>query len=279
MSSMKLMKRAGWIAGVLLACMMSMLPAGCVTTPLNKPEVLRVGVTADYPPLVMMQGKKIAGLEVELAQLLSAHLDRPIKYVPLKWREQIDALVDGRIDIVMSGLSMTREREMRVQFAEPYMKNALMGMVRRGEARSFTSIEDIKQFAGRIGTQPGTTADKFVREHCQRAQLVGVADDAYAVYVLKRKEVDLYLSDGHAIAWQVSENEGYVEGVWVPLSEEYIAWAMRRSDAAFAAEVNAALQGWKRDGKLKLLLERWLPYADQVEVPVGTRPVMPRLKK
>ena len=245
----------------------------------EKAPPLRVGITLDYPPLAMEQDGQVAGLEGDLARHLGAALGRPVQFVRLKWREQFDALLGNRTDIIMTGLSMTREREMRVAFVEPYMKNAVMGMVRRADAGQFKTAEDVKQFAGTIGIQKGTTAAVFVQEQCPQARTIEVADPAYAVYELNRRRLDLFLHDGHALAWQVSEHESDMSGVWIPLTEEYIAWAVRRGDTELAAKATAVLQTWKSDGTLKALLERWLPYADQIQVPAGTRPELPRLLK
>ena len=266
------MKRSifGWWLNALLIGLAGMLAGGCATVSQPGPAPLRVGVTPDYPPLVMEQNGKLAGLEVELATLLGAELDRPVEFHRIKWREQFDSLLAGKTDIIMSGLSVTRERQLRVLFTEPHMKNAIMGMVRRDEAGRFTTADDIRQFTGIIGVQPNTTADVFVREQCPHARRFGVADPDFATYELTRKRIDLFLHDGHAIAWQVSKKEGRVNGVWIPLTEEYMAWAVRRSDTALADEVNGFIQRYKKNGRLKILLDRWFPYGDRITVPVGT---------
>ncbi|HID97627.1 MAG TPA: transporter substrate-binding domain-containing protein, partial [Thermodesulfobacteriaceae bacterium] len=55
-------------------------------------NVLRVGISPDYPPMIFKQGKKLAGLEFEPASILARELDRLVKFVELRWDQQIPAL-------------------------------------------------------------------------------------------------------------------------------------------------------------------------------------------
>src|SRR5215471_14493718 len=71
---------------------------------------LRVGVTPNFPPIIYKEGGQLAGAEVDFAQALGAELGRPIQFVELSWEDQIPALADGRIDIIMSSMSITRAR-------------------------------------------------------------------------------------------------------------------------------------------------------------------------
>ena len=91
---------------------------------------LRVGITPDFPPLVFKQGDQVAGIEVELARMLGEELGRPVKFVEVKWDEQIPALLEGKTDIIMSSMTVTRERQVRIAFAEPFMKSGLVAAVR-----------------------------------------------------------------------------------------------------------------------------------------------------
>src|SRR6187397_550676 len=82
---------------------------------------LRVGVTADFPPMIYKDAGKLVGLEADFAKVLGEELGRPIKLVEVRWEDQISALADGKTDIIMSSMSMTRARQLRVSFSKPYL--------------------------------------------------------------------------------------------------------------------------------------------------------------
>ncbi|OPX18988.1 MAG: hypothetical protein BZ151_11635, partial [Desulfobacca sp. 4484_104] len=103
------------IAGLLLlaGCAVSnQTTAGSGSAVADK-NMLRVGITPDAPPLIFKQNGKITGLEAEFAQALANHLGKSLQFVELKWKNQIPALLENKIDIIMSGLTVTPLREVR----------------------------------------------------------------------------------------------------------------------------------------------------------------------
>ena len=129
---------------VMLGC--GLLLCGVVTVfPSTAEEAppLRVGITPDYPPLIYRQGNDLVGVGVEMARRLGQELKRPVTLVTLKWEDQIPALLEKQIDIIMSGMSITPAREVRIRFAEPYMKSGLVAAFRAEDARKYTTREVI----------------------------------------------------------------------------------------------------------------------------------------
>jgi len=240
------------------------VPAGMAAKKEDK-ETLRVGVTPDYPPLIFVQGEEVAGIEADLARGLANHMGRTLTFRKVRWERQIDELVAGNIDIIMSGMSVTRPRELRVKFAEPYLKNGLMTAVRRADSAEFNAVEDITNTSRIIGVQSGTTGHTWVKENCPNARVILVADPGKAAFELRRRRIDMYIHDGHAIAWMVSQNESDVTGIWVRLTDENIAWAVRRDDSAMLKAANEGLAEMRKNRILKRILDKWLPYDAEKE--------------
>jgi ABC-type amino acid transport substrate-binding protein len=251
----------GVVAIVGLLCV---LAAGCSTQrkPPPRPPAppLRVGIAPDYPPLIFKRGEEIMGVEADLARELAKGLGRPLKFVELEFEELIRALVDGRIDIIMSGMSITDARKVRIKFSDPYLNNGLLAMMRVESADEFSSPERIKQSVADIGVKQGTTGEAFVTKHCPRATVVPLLRPSDAAYELRRRRIDLFIHDGYAVAWLVSENEAEFTALWTPLTEEYLAWGLRHGATEFQASVNRLLARWKEDGVLTAIVGRWLPY-------------------
>jgi ABC-type amino acid transport substrate-binding protein len=94
--------------------------------------VLRVGVSPDAPPIAFMREGRIVGVEPDLAQALVNHFQRPLALVPMDWQSLIPALLAGRVDAIMSGMTITQAREVRVAFADPYMRSGLAPLRKGG---------------------------------------------------------------------------------------------------------------------------------------------------
>src|SRR5262249_51386423 len=135
--------------------------------PPPKPQApeLRVGVTLDSPPFVMQQGMQMVGLEIDFAMKLSATLRRPLRVMALTWAELIPALLDGRIDIIMRGMTTPRLRSLRVAFSDPYMDSGLSALVRSNLGEAYKTPADVMRSSLRLGVTRGTTAETYVREN------------------------------------------------------------------------------------------------------------------
>jgi polar amino acid transport system substrate-binding protein len=222
--------------------------------------VLRVGVTANYPPIIFKQADQIVGVESELAALLAAKLGRTAQLYEMPFTEQIDALLAGRTDIVMSGMSITDARRLRVAFTEPYLEGGLMAAVRSQDVARYPSREAVLATSATVGVIEGTTGDVFVQRSFPNARRVVFTRASDGALGLRRRTVDMFVHDAPSIAWQVSANEAELGAVRQYLNREPLAWALRLTDTELLGQVNAALAAWKADGTLMAVLTRWLPY-------------------
>ena len=238
---------------------------GCATAP--QPEektaqvgqTLIIGITPDFPPLVFKQGNQVTGIEADLAGMLGEELGRPVKFVELKWDEQIPALLEGKTDIIMSSMTVTRERQVRVAFSEPFLKSGLVAAVRVEDIPKYPDAESVMNSMERVGFVSSTTSESFVQKNFPYAQKSSLSYPRQAANELQQRRIGMFIGDAPTVIWLVSENESSIAGIWLPLNEEYMAWALRKDDQDLLARVNAALAQFRLDGRLDRVLNKWLP--------------------
>jgi polar amino acid transport system substrate-binding protein len=241
---------------------MALALAGCAgqDTQQSGSPPLRIGVTPTYPPMIFRSGGQITGLEADLARLLGWELNRSIQFVDVRWEEQIPSLIAGHTDIIMSGMSITEARKVRIDFSEPYFQGGLVAAMRTEDRQKYPSPESVLGAVASVAVVEGTTGDVFVQRNLPNARRITLTRASDGALALKRRTADLFVHDAPAIVWLVSENEADLAGLWVLLTREDLAWGMRRGDPLLAT-VNAALRKWKADGTLAQWLARWLPRA------------------
>jgi ABC-type amino acid transport substrate-binding protein len=223
------------------------------------PAPLRVGVTPTYPPIVFRQNQELAGVEADLARRLALRLGRPLEFIDLRWEEQIPALVAGTIDIIMSGMSITEARRVRIAFSHPYLAGGLVAGFRVQDKDRYASRERILNTADTVGVIEGTTGDVFVQRNMPNARRVAFSQANDAARGLRQRTIDLFIHDGPSITWQVSTYEAELTAFAQPLNQEWLAWGVRRDDTELLQHVNDAVVEWKRDGTLNGILGKWLP--------------------
>jgi ABC-type amino acid transport substrate-binding protein len=222
---------------------------------------LRVGIAPDYPPLVYRQPDGTNGVEIDFAKALGQELGRPVEFVVLRRDELIGALLDQRIDIIMSGMSVTKARQLRISFSDPYVRNELRAIFPLKSADRFKTKDDILKTTDRIGVITGTTAEIFVKQNCPNAKIVNLTQrQDVAFYLLKGGRMDLYIDDTFAQADIFSKNEANIAYLPEPLSADDLAWGIRPDDTEFLTRINKILAKWKADGTVDRTLNRWMPY-------------------
>ncbi|MEW6273493.1 MAG: transporter substrate-binding domain-containing protein [Thermodesulfobacteriota bacterium] len=252
-----------------LSALVLSLAATACSTPAQRPSApprtptapeLRVGVTLDTPPFAMQQGTQMAGIEVDFAMKIAATLRRPLRVVALSWNELIPALTDGQIDIIMSGMTITRLRTLRVAFSQPYMDSGMSVLLRAGLADSYPTPQSVMTSSLRIGVTRGTTAETYVRENYRTGQIFPYLSNSDAVADLVPGRVDAFVSDAPIVAWFASEHEGQLVPLIRPfLTSEQLGWGFRPQDTELRSQVDDMLAGWKADGTVTAVIRRWLP--------------------
>ena len=220
---------------------------------------LRVGVTPVFPPMIFREGGKIVGVEADFAKALGQELGRPIKFVEVDWEDQFTALTDKGTDIIMSAMSITRPRQFRAAFTKPYLGIAQMALVRREDAHKYTFGFPTRP-EGYVGVRKGTTGDFLVQQEFPHAKRKNYTSAEQGAKALAKKQINLFVSDSPTVWWLEGMNEkaGLV-AVPIQLSQEPLAWAVRKSDTELLESVNRALEKLHSSGEAANILRRWIP--------------------
>ncbi|MEH6593865.1 MAG: transporter substrate-binding domain-containing protein [Halioglobus sp.] len=226
---------------------------------------LRVGMSADYPPLHYKHDKRLVGIEPDNAVSVGKIIDRKIELVEIEFDELIPALLAGKIDVIMSGFSVTAARSEQVMFSDPYLRMGQMAIMHKDKIGRFAQPWAIYSDGIRVGVEPGTTGEAFARRDLTEAVISGYEDAGAAFDALRSDKIDLYIHDAPT-SWQLAnsgENSDMIS-LYKPLTEEQLAWAIRPGEHELLVELNRALSMMRASGTLTYILNRWIPV--QVEV-------------
>jgi ABC-type amino acid transport substrate-binding protein len=270
MSSIKRYRAAFLAAGAaLLVICNACTPGRSTTEPVStsarpKPNVLRVGVSETAPPIIFIENDQPAGIEADLARQLGEALGKKVEFVSMHWLNLIPELRDGRIDIIMAGMSVTDQRRRRVAFAKPYLVVGQMALIRAADVPTLGTVGAIRVAHKRIGVEKGSTGATYAHTQLPRAREVFdlLTLDA-AVNALIEGQIDVVIHDSPVIQWTASKRSSQELAV-VPgrLTSESLAWAINSDNTDLLKAVNRVLAQWKKDGTLAATISRWMPAAN-----------------
>jgi polar amino acid transport system substrate-binding protein len=225
-------------------------------------NVLRVGVSPNSPPLIFKQKNKIVGLEADLARELAKYLGKSLRFVELEWEDQIPALLENRIDIVMSGMSITPLRKVRVDFTLAYFESGQMALIRRKDAARYSTGLFSFATSSAIGVIRDTTGEYFVETQFSSVPKKVYKNSSAAVKDLIKKEIDMFVHDAPMVLYLASENESKgLTVLFARLTQEPLAWAVRKEDVGLLESANNFLRSSNESGKLSKIIKYWIPLA------------------
>ena len=228
-------------------------------------DALKVGVSPDYPPLAFLQEGNIVGIEADNVRALSEIMGQSMKLVPMSHDKLMPALLSGQIDVIMSGMSVTAERAEKVMFSDAYMRIGQMAIMHKDKVARFAQPWSVYREGVRIGVEPGTTGAAFAESELKDAEVSFYVDAAAAFQGLREDQIDLYIHDAPT-SWNLatSKTDTDLISLYSPLTDEMLAWAVRKDDDALLAELNRALGMMKSSGTLRYILNRWIPVTVEV---------------
>ncbi len=249
----------------LLAICMLFLTA-CTDTAVSTAPELRVGISPHYPPLVYRDNGKLAGIDVDAAQLLAKKLNRKLVFVEKPFTDLIPALQTGNIDIIMSGLSITPARSQQVLFTNPYLDAGQVIMLRVNDASRLGHKDAIFLPRAKIAVVTGSTGATFARKHLSFANITQCNSATQAVDKLQKGNVDFLIHDAPT-SWALASDKTKQDiiSLNLRLTEEHLAWAIAKNQTALFNSVNAQLKIMKQSGEMNAIIHKWLPVT--IEIP------------
>ena len=125
---------------------------------------LVVGTSADFPPYEYYDGDKIVGVEVEMMEKIAEKLGMEFELVDMSFDTIIAAVTSGKVDIGMSGFTVTEERKQNVNFSVSYIKAKQSIVVPEGSP--IATVDDLYTEGATyaVGVQNSTTGDLYITE-------------------------------------------------------------------------------------------------------------------
>jgi len=132
---------------------------------------LRVGMSGNQPPFNMKnRAGKLMGMDVDLAVGLARTMGVEVKLVSMPFQELLPALEKGEIDIVLSGMTMTTERNLEVAFAGPYFISGKAALTKSPSLAAANEPSDVNKKA-RMTVLAGSTSELFAKRSLPNVEL------------------------------------------------------------------------------------------------------------
>ena len=221
---------------------------------------LRVGFESGYVPFEMTNKKgEFIGFDMDFGRRLAKSMG--VKFVPINtaWDGIIPALMTGKLDIIMGGMTITQERNLKVNFAEPYIVVGQTILINKKLKDQVITYKDLNNPKYIVTSRMGTTGEQAIKKYIPKATYKGFESEAEAGLEVINGKADALVYDLPFCGFLYgSQGKGKTIFLSDPFTYEPLAWAINKGDPDFLNYLNNFLRQSKGDGFYDRMYKKWI---------------------
>jgi polar amino acid transport system substrate-binding protein len=226
---------------------------------IQKRGKLRIGMEPGYMPFELTNQKgEIIGFDVDMAKAMAAAMKVELELVSTAWDGIIPALLTDKFDVIMSGMTLTQERNLKVNFADPYILIGQSVLIKKDLAATVKSYKDLNNAKFTVASKLGTTGEQATKKMIPDAKYISYETEQEGVIELVNGKIDAFIYDLPFNAIAVNQKgQGKIVHLSEPFTKEPLAWAIRKGDPDFLNWLNNFMQQLKYDGVYDKIHQKW----------------------
>ena len=226
---------------------------------LDKDEIV-IGMELQFPPFeTITKDGKPTGISVDMAEALGKYLGKKVRIEEVAYSGLIPALTTGKIDLIISSMTITDERKEQIDFSDAYANAYLSLLISKNS--SVQTPEDLNNKDVTIAVKKGTTGQILAQKVYPNAKLAVFEKESEAVQEVSQGKADAFIYDVYSIYKNWKELPNTTRAYLKPISSEDTgSWGigMRKNDEELKNKVNEFLKAYASDGTREQIISKYL---------------------
>jgi len=208
---------------------------------------LIVGMEIAFPPFEMLDSSgQPAGVSVDMARAMGRYLNRPIRFENIPFDGLIPSLKTGKIDVIISSMTVTEDRRKSIDFSDPYLKMGLAILAAKNG--NIQSINDVDKPGRNVVVKKGTTGDIYAIQHFKNVNLLVLNDESACAIEVAQGKADCFIYDQISVFENWKRHETTTRAILQPFTQEEWAMGIKKGNDALRTQINAFLKEFKDSG-------------------------------
>lgn len=224
---------------------------------IKKRGKLILGTDATWPPWEWVMGDKIVGWDIDIAREIAKALGVQLEIRDMRFAGLLEAVRKGDVDLAISAITWTSEREKVLEFSMPYYLESIV-VVTKATRNDINKVEDL--YGKTVGVQIGTTHEEWATANLEKPGKASVRryDKVYPymVEVLRRGDVDAIILDRSIATALIKKFPDLKIAFELPGSAGYISVAMPKCAQDLKLVVDQVIENLMQTGKLDEIFQR-----------------------
>ena len=229
---------------------------------------LLVGLEAGYMPFEMTDKKgNVVGFDVDMVTEMAKAMGVKLELVNTAWDGIIPGLMSEKYDLIASGMTINQERNLKVNFADPYIIVGQTVLVNEKVASEINDWKDLNDPKYTITSKLGTTGEQAVKRLLPKATYKSfeMEDQAMLEALNGKAAATVYDLPMTSIFYAQRGKDANMKFLNKPFTYEPLGWAINKGDPDFLNWLNNFLRQMKNDGRYDRIYNKWFGSNDWYE--------------
>jgi polar amino acid transport system substrate-binding protein len=222
--------------------------------------VLRVGLESGYMPFEMTDKKgNVVGFDVDMVTEIAKAMGVKLEIVNTAWDGIIPGLLSNKYDLIASGMTVNQERNLKVNFANPYIIVGQTALISKQFADEITDWKQLNNPKYTITSKLGTTGEQAAKRLFPKATYKSfeMEDQAMLETLNGKAAATVYDLPMTSIFYAQRGKDAGMKLLAKPFTYEPLGWAINKGDPDFLNWLNNFLVQIKNDGRYDRIYNKW----------------------
>ncbi|MDE0433980.1 MAG: transporter substrate-binding domain-containing protein [Bryobacterales bacterium] len=235
--------------------------------------VLRVGLGLFAPWSACDADGELIGFEIEVATRLAEDMGVEVEFARTNWNYIIPALIAEEFDVIISGMTILPERNLKVNFTSSYNQTGIYLVANRDRTAGLETLEDFNSSSVTIATRRGSSTISAIENVFPEAMILLYDSDTAILEAVVSGMADAARAHGSTRNTWVEDNPDTLHLPFdEPFASEVLAIAVRKGDHDALNFFNSWIAIRKADGWLEQHRQFWFDTQDWEDL-VATDPM------
>lgn len=223
---------------------------------------LRVALEPGYMPFEMKDKKgRIIGYDIDIAKAMAKAMGVKLKIEETQFDGIIAGLLTNKYDIIISGMTITQKRNLKVNFSNSYIVVGQTMLLNQKLKNEIKTTKDLDNEKYTISAILGQTSEIAARKFFKKAKVITFETESEAVSEVLNGRASAFINDQpYNTVFMDSKGKGKLIHLDTPLTYEPLAFAIKKGDPDFLNWLNNFLRQIKEDKVVNLherLYKKW----------------------
>lgn len=228
---------------------------------------LIVGTMGGMPPLNMTtKNGDIIGLEPDIARMMAEAMNVRLKFVTKPFSELLPALESGQLDMVISGMTITPKRNLKVAFVGPYFISGKAFLTKTKNIAMAKDPREINRANIKLVALKNSTSQAFAEQMIDKATVVTTGTYDEAVDMVLQDKVDAMIADYPICVVSIFRYpDAGLLSIVTTLTYEPLGIAVPANDPLLLNWAQNMLNGLQGSGMMDQLKKKWFSRGSWLE--------------